>query len=82
MSGPPELGSAEPGGPEEAGDVSSHLLVADDVLAVGPQSSSYVAVCGVEVDALSGGGEDPGYCPECVRAALRWRASAITRYGG
>ena len=55
----------------------SHLLVADDALRAGSWGSSQVAVCGVEV--VHPGGpiagetdEDPGYCPVCVRAAVRW----------
>jgi hypothetical protein len=66
------VNTPEPGTPQLAAGVS-HLLVADDVLAVGPQSSSFVAVCGAEVDTTNGAGDDLGYCPECVRAALRWR---------
>ncbi|MFN2495176.1 MAG: hypothetical protein ABR608_04610 [Pseudonocardiaceae bacterium] len=60
--------------PLQPADGVSHLLVADDALAV--DWGSHVAVCGAEVVEASGtaGTDDPGYCPECVRAAVSWNA--------
>jgi hypothetical protein len=61
----------------------SHLLVAADVLSPGYENSSYIAVCGVEVDPDSPTTveveEDPRYCPVCVRAAVRWSSRRVGR---
>ena len=54
----------------------SHLLVAADVLRPGYWADSHIAVCGTEIHPGNGQAveveEDPGYCPVCVRAAVRW----------
>ncbi|MGH3825278.1 MAG: hypothetical protein ACRDRA_20930 [Pseudonocardiaceae bacterium] len=39
--------------------------------------STSVAVCGELVTSEPGREEDPHYCPECVRAALRWCARPV-----
>jgi len=61
----------------------SHLLVAADVLSPGYWGTSQVAVCGIEVDPASTTNvaveEDPGYCPVCGRAAVRWNIRRTTR---
>jgi len=54
----------------------SHLLVAADVLRPGYWADSHITVCGMQVfpgdDTAAEVEEDPGYCPVCVRAAVRW----------
>jgi hypothetical protein len=61
----------------------SHLLVAADVLSPGYEASIQIAVCGVEVDPGSTttveAEDDPGYCPACVRAAVRWNTRRTKR---
>ena len=61
--------SVEPGQSE----AFSHLLVAADVHS---WSDTHIAACGAEVRPDNGtaeeSGEDPGYCPKCIRAAVRW----------
>ncbi len=61
----------------------SHLLVADDALAPGHWTGTYVAVCGVLVRRSGFPSsscspecewECPLYCSECVREAHRWSA--------
>ena len=61
----------------------SHLLVADDALHPGYAGGSQIAVCGVQVHPDSPTAvepaEDPGYCPVCVRAAVRWNTRRAAR---
>jgi hypothetical protein len=61
----------------------SHLLVARDVLGPEYWGASQIAVCGVEVhpgsDPMVTAEEDPGYCPACVRAAVRWNTRRAAR---
>lgn len=49
-----------------------HLLPAGEVFGQGCESSALVAACGELVTSGPGGEEDPHYCAECVREALRW----------
>jgi hypothetical protein len=49
-----------------------HLLPAGELFEQG-YPRTRVAVCGQPVTtAPQDGGEDPGYCAECICAALRW----------
>ncbi len=50
-----------------------HLLPAGEHFQQG-YASTPVAVCGELVTSAPGGEEEPRYCPECVREALRWCA--------
>ncbi|MGH3823349.1 MAG: hypothetical protein ACRDRA_11055 [Pseudonocardiaceae bacterium] len=50
-----------------------HLLPAGEVSRQGCPSTS-VAVCGEPVTSGSDSEDDPSYCPDCVREALRWCA--------
>lgn len=50
-----------------------HLLSAGEVFRQGYLSTS-VAVCGEPVTSAADSEEDPSYCPDCVREALRWCA--------
>lgn len=52
-----------------------HLLPAGEVFLQGYPATS-VAVCGEPVTGAADSEEDPSYCPECVREALRWCATA------
>lgn len=54
-----------------------HLLPADEVFRQGYGSSTLVAACGEPVSSEPNGPEDPSYCLECVRAALRWCAQPV-----
>lgn len=66
----------------------SHLLVADEALIVG-RWGSYIAVCGAEVRPAGvtaaetaddpERADDPEYCLECVRAAVRWSTRSTAR---
>jgi hypothetical protein len=40
-----------------------------------------VAVCGELVTSGAGKEEDPRYCPDCVREAIRWCAQPVTARG-
>ncbi|MGH3975003.1 MAG: hypothetical protein ACRDS9_16985 [Pseudonocardiaceae bacterium] len=53
-----------------------HLLPAGEVFRQGYPSTS-VAVCGELVTSEPDGENDPHYCPECVRAAIRWCAQPV-----
>ena len=57
----------------------SHLLVAEDALSAGRLGGSQVAVCGAQVDSATADTDDPGYCPECVAAALCWSTRSGAR---
>ncbi|MGH3566677.1 MAG: hypothetical protein ACRDRH_11720 [Pseudonocardia sp.] len=62
----------------------SHLLVADEALCPGRWGSSHVTVCGEEIPtpgatAADPTVDDPKYCPQCVRAAVRWSARSAAR---
>lgn len=72
----------------------SHLLVADDALAQGRRTGTYIAVCGTLVRASSRPSaccslececdcecDCSLYCPECVREAGRWSAPLPTPAG-
>ncbi len=48
------------------------LLAAGELFQQGYGSMSAVAVCGELVTEETDGEEDPCYCPQCVRAAIRW----------
>ncbi len=48
-----------------------HLPAADELCQQGYGSMSAVAVCG-ELVTEETDDEDPRYCPQCVRAAIRW----------
>lgn len=50
-----------------------HLLPAGELFRQGYPSTS-VAVCGELVTSKPDSEENPAYCPECVRAAIRWCA--------
>ncbi|MGH3693902.1 MAG: hypothetical protein ACRDRX_07925 [Pseudonocardiaceae bacterium] len=50
-----------------------HLLPAGELFRQGCGSTS-VAVCGELVIGAPENEMDPPYCPECVRAAIRWCA--------
>lgn len=50
-----------------------HLLPAGELFRHG-YGSTPVAVCGELVTSGADGQEDSGYCPDCVRAAIRWSA--------
>ena len=70
------LRSHLPGVPVSALGRAVHLLAAGEVFWRGYPSTS-VAVCGALVSSGAGSSaEDPRYCPECVRAALRWCAQS------
>ncbi|MGH3824146.1 MAG: hypothetical protein ACRDRA_15150 [Pseudonocardiaceae bacterium] len=66
MSGPAVIEHPLPGR-------AVHLLTAGEAFRQGYPSTS-VAVCGELVTSGPDGENDPRYCPECVRAALRWCA--------
>lgn len=50
-----------------------HLLAAGEAFRVW---STAVAVCGEPVTTEVDGGEEPHYCPDCVREAIRWCAQS------
>jgi hypothetical protein len=52
---------------------SVHLLSAEELFQQG-QESTPVAVCGELVTSGADREEDPHYCGDCVREALRWCA--------
>ncbi len=54
-----------------------HLLPAGELFRQGYPSTS-VAVCGELVTSRPDSEEDPSYCPECVRAAIRRCAPPMT----
>lgn len=54
-----------------------HLLAAGEVFRQGC-GGALVAVCGEAVTSGPDGEEDPSYCPDCVRAAIRWCAQPET----
>jgi hypothetical protein len=64
-----------------------HLLPAGEVFRQG-YPATFLAICGEPVTSAPEGDEmDPGYCPKCVHAALRWCAQLTatgmpTRSGG
>jgi hypothetical protein len=59
--------------PESALGRTVHLLPAGEVFRQGYPATS-VAVCGEPVTSGADSEEDPSYCPDCVREALRWCA--------
>lgn len=61
-------------------DRAVHLLPAGEVFRQGYGSTS-VAVCGELVTRETDTENDPHYCPECVRAALRWCAQPVAGEG-
>lgn len=50
-----------------------HLLPAGELFEQGYPSTP-VAVCGEPVTSAPEGEDEPGYCPDCVREAVRWCA--------
>ncbi|MGH3694923.1 MAG: hypothetical protein ACRDRX_13210 [Pseudonocardiaceae bacterium] len=58
---------------------AAHLLPAGEAFRQGYPSTP-VAVCGEPMTSAPGGEDDPHYCPECVRTAIRWCAP-ISREG-
>jgi hypothetical protein len=50
-----------------------HLLSAEELFQQG-YGSTPVAVCGEPVTSAPDSEDDPRYCPDCVRAAIRWSA--------
>jgi hypothetical protein len=53
---------------------SVHLLSADELFRRDYPASTGVAVCGELVTSGPDSEEDPHYCGDCVREALRWCA--------
>lgn len=69
------------GCPVSALGQSVHLLPAGELFEQGYPSTS-VAVCGEPVTTAPDNGEDdPGYCAECVRAAIVWCAPVAGERG-
>lgn len=54
-----------------------HLFSAGELFRQGYPNSA-VAVCGEPVISGADSGEDRGYCPDCVSAALQWCAQPGT----
>jgi hypothetical protein len=52
-----------------------HLLPAGEHFRQGYRSTP-VAVCGEPVTSGADGEDDPHYCPDCVREAIRWCAQS------
>jgi hypothetical protein len=57
-----------------------HLLTAGEIFRQGCPSTS-VAVRGEPVTSGADSEDDPHYCPDCVRGALRWCAEPETGEG-
>lgn len=51
-----------------------HLVSAGGLFQLGYGFMSAVGVCGELVTDGPDSEEDPRYCPDCVRAAIRWSA--------
>jgi hypothetical protein len=51
-----------------------YLVPAGEVFQRGYGGSTPVAVCGAVVTGGPDGRDDPHYCPDCVRDAIRWGA--------
>lgn len=75
MSGPATIGHLV------LGD-AVHLLAAGELFRQGYGANTAVAVCGKLVTSGADGNEDPDYCPDCVREAIRRSAQPATPRGG
>jgi hypothetical protein len=58
-----------------------HLLPMGELFRQGYGESTSVAVCGELVTSGVSGDEDPRYCPDCVREAIRWNAQPVAVRG-
>jgi hypothetical protein len=58
-----------------------HLLAAGELFRQGYGGSTPVGVCGELVSGGAGDAEDPRYCPDCVREAIRWCAQPVAARG-
>jgi hypothetical protein len=67
-------------GPRLSGS-AVHLLAAGELFRQGYGGSTPVAVCGEPVGSGAGDAEDPRYCPDCVREAIRWCAQPVAARG-
>jgi hypothetical protein len=58
-----------------------HLLAVGELFRQGYGGSTPVAVCGELVTSGTGEEDEPRYCPDCVREAIRWCAQPVTARG-
>ena len=74
MSAPEQIGQLMP-------RTTVHLLPLGELFRQGYGASTSVAVCGELVTSVASSDEDPRYCPDCVREAIRWNAQPVAARG-